>query len=390
MAQDLFSVTIFFVVFRETLEAAIIVSVLLSLVEQIVQEQPDLAPTEQTLTIPTPPNNSDPAIEQSAANEHSTARDMEKLTLGPQIIRKLRLQVLLGAFVGLFIAVTLGAAFIAIWFTEATNIWSKSEQLWEGIFELIASLMIFVMGVTMLKMDRARIKWRVKLQNSFTGHHADRRTKTGKWVLFILPMITVLREGIEAIIFVGGVALGEPGTSIPIAAIVGVICGLICGFGIYQFASRTTLKIFLVCMTNLILLIGAGLFSKAAWSFQENAFIQLLGVDVDDSGGTGPGSYNVQGNVWHLNCCSSSSGSWSLFNAVLGWQNSATLGSVLSYVFYWLAAIVVLVYLKFKEGRTKLLGVESANGKAKRQLRERKGASIALSTENELEARPSS
>jgi high-affinity Fe2+/Pb2+ permease len=93
MAQDLFSVTIFFVVFRETLEAAIIVSVLLSLVEQIVQEQPDLAPTEQTLTIPTPPNNSDPAIEQSAAHEHSTARDMEKLTLGPQIIRKLRLQV---------------------------------------------------------------------------------------------------------------------------------------------------------------------------------------------------------------------------------------------------------------------------------------------------------
>jgi high-affinity iron transporter len=124
-------------------------------------------------------------------------------------------------------------------------------------------------------------------------------------------------------------------------------------------------------MTNLILLIGAGLFSKAAWSFQENAFIQLLGVDVDDSGGTGPGSYNVQGNVWHLNCCSSSSGSWSLFNAVLGWQNSATcksprqifrvkllipciltlVGSVLSYVFYWLAAIVVLVYLKFKEVR---------------------------------------
>ncbi|KAF8838948.1 iron permease FTR1 [Paxillus ammoniavirescens] len=389
MTQDLFSVTIFFVVFRETLEAAVIVSVLLSLVEQIVQEQPDLAPTEQTLTISTPPNNSDAAIQQSATHEHSTARDMEKLILGPHIIRKLRLQVLLGASVGLVIAVTLGAAFIAIWFTEATNLWSKSEQLWEAIFELIASLMIFVMGVTMLKMDRARIKWRVKLQNSFTGH-ADRRTMTGKWVLFILPMITVLREGIEAIIFVGGVALGEPAKSIPIAAITGVICGLICGFGIYQFASRTTLKIFLVCMTNLILLIGAGLFSKAAWSFQENAFIQLLGVDVDDTGGTGPGSYDVRGNVWHLDCCSSSTGSWSLFNAVFGWQNSATLGSVLSYVFYWLAVIVVLVYLKFKEGRTKLLGLESANGKSRRQLRERGEVSVAPSTENELEAGPSS
>ncbi|KIK95513.1 hypothetical protein PAXRUDRAFT_826928 [Paxillus rubicundulus Ve08.2h10] len=388
MTQDLFSLTIFFVVFRETLEAAVIVSVLLSLVEQIVQEHPErLAPTELTLSTSTPPNNSDSAIEQSAARQDSTA---QKPILGPHIIRKLRLQVLLGACTGLVIAIALGATFIAIWFTQATNLWSKSEQLWEGIFELIASLMIFVMGITMLKMDRARIKWRVKLQNSFNGHGADRRTKTGRWVLFILPMITVLREGIEAIIFVGGVALGEPAKSIPIAAIVGVVCGLVCGLGIYQFASRTTLKIFLVCMTNLILLIGAGLFSKAAWSFQENAFVQLLGVDVDDAGGTGPGSYDVRGNVWHLDCCSSSTGSWSLFNAVFGWQNSATLGSVLSYVFYWLTVIVVLVYLKFKEGRKKHLGLESANGNSRYQMRERGGVIVAPSIENELEAGPSS
>lgn len=40
MAKDLFSVPIFFIVFRETLEAAIIVSVLLGLVEQIVYHIP--------------------------------------------------------------------------------------------------------------------------------------------------------------------------------------------------------------------------------------------------------------------------------------------------------------------------------------------------------------
>ena len=38
-----------------------------------------------------------------------------------------------------------------------------------GIFELIACVMIFVMGVTMLKMDRAKVKWRVKLQRAFEG-----------------------------------------------------------------------------------------------------------------------------------------------------------------------------------------------------------------------------
>jgi hypothetical protein len=39
MAKNLFSVPIFFIVFRETLEAAIIVSVLLGLVEQLVAKE---------------------------------------------------------------------------------------------------------------------------------------------------------------------------------------------------------------------------------------------------------------------------------------------------------------------------------------------------------------
>lgn len=68
----------------------------------------------------------------------------------------------------------------------------------------------------------------------------DGGTKVGKWTLLILPLITVLREGIEAIVFVGGVSLGEPATSIPLAAIVGIICGAVIGYIIYAFASRTS------------------------------------------------------------------------------------------------------------------------------------------------------
>lgn len=98
----------------------------------------------------------------------------------------------------------------------------------------------------------------------------------------------------EAVVFVGGVSLGQPATAIPIAAIVGLICGLICGYLIYAFASRTSkcpdvryansqtltsacaaLTIFMVVMTNFLLLIGAGLFSKAVWAFQANAFNHL-------------------------------------------------------------------------------------------------------------------
>lgn len=98
-----------------------------------------------------------------------------------------------------------------------------------------------------------------------------------------------------------------------------------------------------------------------------------LGADVDDSSaaGDGPGSYDVRGNVWHLDCCNPDnnfdSDGWTMFNAIFGWTNSATIGTVLAYMFYWLAAIVCLIYLKFKEGRTKVFGRESAAGVRRRE-----------------------
>jgi hypothetical protein len=46
--------------------------------------------------------------------------------------------------------------------------------------------------------------------------------------------------GLEGVIFVGGVSLGQPGTSIPIAVIVGILCGFLIGVLIYQFANRTS------------------------------------------------------------------------------------------------------------------------------------------------------
>jgi len=48
----------------------------------------------------------------------------------------------------------------------------------------------------------------------------------------------------EAIIFVGGVSLGQPATSIPLATIVGVLCAIICGALIYVFAIRTSWPFF--------------------------------------------------------------------------------------------------------------------------------------------------
>ena len=99
--------------------------------------------------------------------------------------------------------------------------------------------------------------------------------------------------------------------------------------------------------------------------------------------------------MWHLDCCNPENNldgkGWLIFGAIFGWTNSATrescifttlsfllllllqtpiVGSVLSYVFYWIAAIVALVILKWREGRIKILGLESSAGRARRLRQE--------------------
>jgi len=42
------------------------------------------------------------------------------------------------------ICLCLGAAFIAVWYTLAKDIWGIAENIWEGVFCLIASILITV------------------------------------------------------------------------------------------------------------------------------------------------------------------------------------------------------------------------------------------------------
>ena len=141
MGKNVFSVPIFFIVFRETLEAAIIVSVLLGLVEQIVHNDPALLPGAVPPT-PSEKERERPPLEKSdssnnsnegavAAPELPSGEDLQVDT--KRLLRKMRIYIFAGALLGLFVALAIGAAFIAVWFTQAADLWSKSEELWEGM-----------------------------------------------------------------------------------------------------------------------------------------------------------------------------------------------------------------------------------------------------------------
>jgi high-affinity iron transporter len=340
MAKNVFSLPIFIIILRETIEAGIIVSILLSFVEQLVNAGGDSATTTESS-----------ALEKTDGEEHLTKK---------QLLSKLRKQIWLGAGVGFFIALAIGAAFIGVFYSQALrDLWAQSEEIWEGVFSLIAAIIIFMTAIAFLKLEQSKVKWRIKLAEAFQ-RTVGRRSKS-KYALFLLPFITVLREGLEAVVFVGGVSLGQPATSIPLAVICGLLVGIIISYIIYRGGSALAIHWFLIVSTCILLLVGAGLFSRSVGDFQRYAFNKGVGADVAELG-NGPGSFDVDGNIWHLtygNPELKDNSGWSIFNAILGWDNNATLGTILSYVFYWIAVIATLVFLKWKEGRSSFLGFRS-------------------------------
>ncbi|KAF2629514.1 iron permease FTR1 family protein [Macroventuria anomochaeta] len=306
---QIFAAQVFFICFRESLETSIIVSVLLSFLKQTL------------------------------------SREDEK-----PVYRKLVRQVWLGVILGLAICLIIGGTMIVIFYRFQSDLFAKYDYIWEGVFGFIASAIITIMGAALLRISKLRDKWRVKIAAALEANSADETSSgdTGlkglklfgeKYAMFLLPFVTALREGLEGVVFIGGVSLGLPAASFPLAVVCGLGAGALIGFLLYRGGNASSLQLFLVASTCFLYLVAAGLLSRSVWFLENYPWNTALGGDAAETG-SGPGSYDIRQSVWHVNCCNpeiDGGGWWGVFNSLLGWQNSATYGSVISYNLYCVA-----------------------------------------------------
>nr|POE86442.1 plasma membrane iron permease [Quercus suber] len=242
---------------------------------------------------------------------------------------------------------------IGAWYGFGTDHFANTEDIWEGTFGLIASIIITIMGAALLRVSKLQDKWRVKIAQAVEKQQKDVQggatTKfkhlCQKYAMFLLPFVTVLREGLEAVVFIGGVGLGLPATAFPLAVICGLLAGIVVGYLIYRYVRRVIFIVF-------------PLLTRAQW-WQHSQTPNLLdrvnlllisGCRCET--GSGPGSYDIRKNVWHVNCCNpelNGGGGWGIFNALFGWENSATVGTVLAYNFYWITVIIVFLSMLYNE-----------------------------------------
>lgn len=131
---------------------------------------------------------------------------------------------------------------IGAFYGLGNNLWSGAELIWEGVFAIVASIIISVMGAALLRVSKLQDKWRVKLSRALeakdnnTGSMRSRlKTWCEKYAMFILPFITIMREGLEAVIFIAGVSLGMKASSIPLAVVCGLAAGTLIGYFVYKY-----------------------------------------------------------------------------------------------------------------------------------------------------------
>lgn len=367
--ENYFSFQIFFIFLRESLEIVVIISILLTIVRQALIP-PKKAQTEDENDMEGSHSSEAQDSRTFLTNGLSVEEEEEEYdtrNIGEADVQtndslkmysKLKVQIISGGSLGLVLCMIIGGSFIAIFYHIGSDLWSLSEHYYEGILSIVASVIISVMGLFFLRMGKLREKFRIKLASiiysgngNFLSNKPDKTVKySEKYAFFILPFVTTLREGLEAVVFLGGVGIDQPLSSIPLSMTLAVCLSGIFGYYFFKYSSSLSLKICLVVTTCFLYLIASGLFSKGVWQLELQDYVNKCnGQDMSEVG-SGPGSYDIGRSIWHVNCCNGESdGGWMILTAIFGWTNSATYGSVISYNVYWLTLIVALKFLTIEE-----------------------------------------
>ncbi|KAJ3378561.1 hypothetical protein HDU92_007309 [Lobulomyces angularis] len=316
--SDLFSIPIFFVLFREATEAGIIVSVLLSYLNHV--------------------NN-------KSSNNNSG----------------LKKQVWFGALFGFILSLVIGIILIAIFYSLQQNFWAKSELLFEGIFSVIAGVLLFFMGIAMLDTHNLKKKWEVKMNEQLNSTQVAETQGQSKWVSFAkknfnksniffwLPFVTLFREGLEAVVFLGGLSLGVEPKAIPIPAIVGTIVGVLIGFLVYKGGNRMSLRYFFAITSTILFFIGAGLFVTGVFRL-ESAHWNSLIIAVEGGDDVAVPTFDTTTNVFVMDWGSPSvpGSAYVIANLLCGWNSLGSIATILSYCAYWWALSITLVVIKLR------------------------------------------
>lgn len=162
----------------------------------------------------------------------------------------------------------------AILFTYiAGGFTGRAEEIFEGITMLVGAALLTTMILWMMKQKHIAKELKNRVDKEIVETH--------KLGLFLLVFVAVLREGIETVIFLGAASFVSANNNLA-GALIGVIAAILFGYAIFVGSKKINIKKFFNITSILLILFAAGLVAHGIHEFQEAKIIPTVIEHVFD------------------------------------------------------------------------------------------------------------
>jgi len=193
----------------------------------------------------------------------------------------------------------------------------RAEQIFEGV------TMFLAVGVLTWMIFWMRFQARF-MKASLEKEVQTAATSGQTLALFSVAFLAVFREGVETALFLSASAFAADGLGTLVGAVLGLAVAAALGWFIYASTVRLNVRLFFNVTSVLLLLFAAGLLAHGVHEFQEAS---LLPMTIE--------------HVWDINhILNEESIAGELLKALFGYNGNPSLLEVISYVAYWLVALL--------------------------------------------------
>jgi len=230
--------------------------------------------------------------------------------------RTLLRPVYVGVLAGVLASIVAGSLFILL----SVEFEGTGEQIFEGITMSIAAVVLTTMIFWMRDNSRA---YSEGLKNKVQAALTTKETMG----LTALVFVSILREGIETVLFLGSASFNTSGLQTVIGGALGLAVAVAVGIAIIKYSVKMDLKMFFNVTGVFLILFAAGLVARGLGEFQEAGLVPAVVEHVWDTGGF----------------ISDGSDLGATLGALFGYTAAPSLVQVLGYLGYW-AFVAIWIY----------------------------------------------
>jgi high-affinity iron transporter len=212
----------------------------------------------------------------------------------------------------------------------------EAEQIFEGLAMLLAAGVLTWMIFWMARQGRS-------VQTELERDVRQAALGGGRWALFSLAFIAVLREGIELVLFLTAAAFTTTAAVTLIGGMVGLTAAAIAGWLLFATTRRLNISAFFTVTSVLLMIFAAGLVAHGIHELNELGWVPP-----------------VIEHVWDLNpVLDENSELGQILKALFGYNGNPSLTELVAYLGYWLVVSLAFLWGRAQTGRQPALSGES-------------------------------